>query len=102
LAPRWDDGPNAAVQQPALVADLERAVRETGALALSKGKPAAAAARAATHVEAIYHQPFLAHATMEPMNCTVDWRANECEIWTGTQAPDRAVAKLAELGLKPE
>jgi isoquinoline 1-oxidoreductase beta subunit len=100
LAPRWDDGPNAAVQQAGLVADLERAVRETGALALSKGKPAAA--HAATHVEAIYHQPFLAHATMEPMNCTVDWRAGECEIWTGTQAPDRAVAKLAELGLKPE
>src|SRR5256884_9624981 len=36
------------------------------------------------------------------MNCTVDWREEECEIWVGTQACDRAVAKLAALGLKPE
>jgi isoquinoline 1-oxidoreductase beta subunit len=103
LAPRWDDGANGDAQQAAIVAELESAVRESGAVALSKGKPAAApAARGATHVEATYHQPFLAHATLEPMNCTVDWRSSECEIWTGTQAPDRAVAKLADLGLKPE
>lgn len=100
LAVSWNDGAHASAQQAALVAELESAVREAGALALSKGK--AAATRAATHVEATYHQPFLAHATLEPMNCTVDWRSGECEIWTGTQAPDRAVAKLAELGLKPE
>jgi isoquinoline 1-oxidoreductase beta subunit len=102
LAPRWNDGPNAATQQAAIVAELDSAVREAGALAGSKGKPGAAAARATMHVEATFHQPFLAHATLEPMNCTVDWRAGECEIWTGTQAPDRAVAKLAELDLKPE
>ncbi len=101
LAPSWDDGANAAAQQAAIVAELESAAREAGAVALSKGKPAAAG-RTATHVEATYHQPFLAHATLEPMNCTVDWRSGACEIWTGTQAPDRAVAKLADLGLKPE
>ena len=102
LAPRWDDGPNAAVQQAALVAKLEAAAREAGVVANRKGSPAAAAAHAATHVEAVFHQPFLAHATLEPMNCTVDWRKDECEIWVGTQVPDRAVAKLAALGLKPE
>jgi isoquinoline 1-oxidoreductase beta subunit len=100
LAPRWNDGANAGVQQAAIVAELESAVREAGAVALSKGSPIATG-RVATHVEATYHQPFLAHATLEPMNCTVDWRDGECEIWTGTQAPDRAVAKLAALGLKP-
>jgi isoquinoline 1-oxidoreductase beta subunit len=102
LAPRWDDGPNAAVQQAAIVAELEAAAQETGAVAATKGKPEQAAARATTHADAVYHQPFLAHATLEPMNCTVDWREGECEIWVGTQAPDRAVAKLAALGLKPE
>jgi isoquinoline 1-oxidoreductase subunit beta len=102
LAPRWNDGANAAVQQAAIVADLEAAVHEDGAVASRKGDPAAAAAHARARVDAIYHQPFLAHATLEPMNCTVDWRHGECEIWTGTQAPDRAVAKLAALGLKPE
>src|SRR5436190_24318311 len=64
--------------------------------------PADSAPRAQNHHEAIYHQPFLAHATLEPMNCTLDWREDVCEIWTGTQACDRAVAKLAALGLKPE
>jgi isoquinoline 1-oxidoreductase subunit beta len=102
LAPGWNDGPNAGVQQAAIVAELESAVREAGAVALTRGKPVAAAARARTHVEAIYHQPFLAHAALEPMNCTIDWRGSECEIWAGTQAPDRAVAKLGDLGLKPE
>jgi isoquinoline 1-oxidoreductase subunit beta len=101
LAPRWNDGPHAAVQQPTLVAALEAAVREPGVVALSKGRPAAAG-HGARRVEALYHQPFLAHAPLEPMNCTLEWRAGECEIWTGTQVPDRAVAKLAALGLKPE
>jgi isoquinoline 1-oxidoreductase beta subunit len=102
LAPRWNDGANAAVQQADIVAQLEAAAREAGAVAASKGKLEQAAARATTHVDAVYHQPFLAHATLEPMNCTVDWREGECEIWVGTQACDRAVAKLAALGLKPE
>jgi len=102
LAPRWNDGPNAAVQQAAIVADLEAAAHEAGAVATSKGKLEEAAAHTTTHVDAVYHQPFLAHATLEPMNCTVDWREGECEIWVGTQASDRAVAKLAALGLKPE
>ncbi len=102
LAPRWNDGPNAAVQQAAIVAELEAAAHEAGAVGASKGKLEEAAAHATTHVDAVYHQPFLAHATLEPMNCTVDWREGECEIWVGTQACDRAVAKLAALGLKPE
>ena len=102
LAPRWNDGANAAVQQADIVAQLEAAAHEAGAVAASKGKLEQATARATTHVDAVYHQPFLAHATLEPMNCTVDWREGECEIWVGTQACDRAVAKLAALGLKPE
>src|SRR5882757_775916 len=84
LAPRWNDGANAAVQQADIVAQLEAAAHEAGAVAASKGKLEQAAARATTHVDAVYHQPFLAHATLEPMNCTVDWREGECEIWVGT------------------
>jgi isoquinoline 1-oxidoreductase subunit beta len=98
---QWHDGPNGTVQQAQLVADLEAAARKPGAVAGRVGDAAAAMGRAASRVEAIYHQPFLAHATMEPMNCTVHWRQDVCEFWTGTQAPDRAVAKLADLGLKP-
>lgn len=99
---RWNDGPNGSVQQASLVADLDAAAKRQGALANRAGDPARAMLRASSRVDAVYHQPFLAHATMEPMNCTVDWRKDECEIWVGTQAPDRAVAKLAALGLKPQ
>ncbi len=101
LAPRWDDGTNGAVQQSALVRALEAAVREPGAIAAKTGN-VTPPTHGATLVEALYHQPFLAHATLEPMNCTVHWQGGMCEFWTGTQAPDRAVAKLADLGLKPE
>jgi isoquinoline 1-oxidoreductase subunit beta len=101
LDPQWSDGPNGSVQQATIVAELDAATREPGAIAQKTGDPAAAMARAATRIEAVYHQPFLAHAAMEPMNCTVHWHDGLCEIWVGNQAPDRAVAKLAALGLKP-
>ena len=55
-----------------------------------------------TKVEATYHVPFLAHATMEPMNCTVHVRPDGCEIWVGNQAiarAQRAAAKVAGLPL---
>jgi isoquinoline 1-oxidoreductase subunit beta len=102
LEPQWHDGPNSAVQQAQLVSDLEAAVRRPGAVAAHVGNATAAMDKAASRLEAIYHQPFLAHATMEPMNCTVHWRKDLCEIWVGTQDPGRTVAKLAALGLKPE
>src|SRR2546430_3354890 len=91
LAPRWNDGANAAVQQADIVAELEAAAHEPGAVAASKGKLEEVATHATTHVEAVYHQPFLVHATLEPMNCTVGWPEDECEIWVGTQACDRAL-----------
>src|SRR5262249_22882555 len=62
-----------------------------------------AMAGAATKVEAIYQVPFLAHATMEPMNCTVHFRNGECEIWIGNQAIARVQAFAAQAaGLPPE
>jgi isoquinoline 1-oxidoreductase beta subunit len=102
LDPQWSAGPNGSVQQAALLAQVENATHAPGAVAQKTGDPAAAMARAVTRLEALYQQPFLAHATMEPMNCTVHWHDGRCEIWVGTQAPDRAVEKLATLGLKPE
>ena len=99
---QWRGGANATVEQAHLVADLEAASQRSGAVAGHAGDVAKAMEGAASRVEAVYHQPFLAHATMEPMNCTVHWRKEQCEIWVGSQAPDRAVAKLADLGLKAE
>jgi isoquinoline 1-oxidoreductase subunit beta len=55
-----------------------------------------ALASATTKIEAIYQVPFLAHATMEPMNCTVHFRKDECEIWVGSQAMGRVQAMAAK------
>jgi isoquinoline 1-oxidoreductase beta subunit len=98
---QWNDGPNGNVQQKQLVEALNAASQHPGAIAARVGDAATAMKGAVSRVNSVYHQPFLAHATMEPMNCTVHWREDMCEIWVGTQAPDRMLAMLADLGLKP-
>jgi len=92
----WDDGQNAALATPDIVKELEQATLGAGAVAQSIGDADKAMAIAATRVEAIYQVPFLAHATMEPMNCTVHFRKDECEIWLGTQAIARVQAMAAK------
>ncbi len=58
---------------------------------------------AAKKIEAVYELPFLAHAAMEPMNCTVHVREDGCDIWVGTQVVSRAQATAAQVtGLPPE
>src|SRR5262249_4536097 len=76
--------------------ELEQATLGTGAVAQNIGDADKAMASAATKVEAIYQVPFLAHATMEPMNCTVHFRKDECEIWIGSQARARGQAMAAQ------
>ncbi len=67
------------------------------------GNIATAKRNAASSYEAIYELPFLAHVTMEPMNCTVDFRAELCEVWAPTQNPEALQEGLIKLfGLKPE
>ena len=59
--------------------------------------------RSAQKVEAVYEVPFLAHAAMEPMNCTVHVREDGCDIWVGNQVVSRAQATAAQVtGLPPE
>src|SRR5205814_5641734 len=84
---RWDEGPNAQVSTAAIVQQLATASEKSGVVARKDGDVAAAMAGAAQKVEAIYEQPFLAHATMEPVNCTVHVRPDACDVWDGTQVP---------------
>ena len=86
----WDDGPNATLDTADVVRELESASQRAGAIARREGNVEQAMANAATKVEAVYQVPFLAHATMEPMNCTVDLRQDSCEVWVGTQVLSRA------------
>ena len=71
--------------------------------AKSVGDTAKALGDAGRVIEALYEVPYLAHATMEPLNCTVQLAADRCDIWMGTQAPDISIGLAAKVtGLKPE
>jgi isoquinoline 1-oxidoreductase beta subunit len=99
----WDDGPNAKISTAGLREQYANLAKTPGTVAAKKGDADAALAKAAKKFSAEYEVPYLAHATMEPLNCTVDLRPDRCEIWVGTQfqTVDRAAA-AAVAGLKPE
>ncbi|HUB44428.1 MAG TPA: molybdopterin cofactor-binding domain-containing protein, partial [Acetobacteraceae bacterium] len=92
----WDLGPNAALDQAQLVQGHIDASAGNGIVARQVGDPDAAIAGAATRLEAIYQLPFLAHAPMEPINCTAHVRSDGADIWCGTQVPPRAVEAAAK------
>jgi isoquinoline 1-oxidoreductase beta subunit len=93
----WDDGPHAKLTTETIARELEQATLKQGAVAEDFGDAAKAMASAALKVEATYQVPFLAHATMEPMNCTVHVRNDGCDVWVGTQVAARAQAAAAKV-----
>lgn len=97
LAPAWDDGRHARLTTAQIVAEMDAASRKGGVNARDDGDARGRLANAARKIEAVYQMPFLAHATMEPMNCTVDLRADGCDVYCGTQVPALAQAAAAKL-----
>jgi len=97
LAIRWDDGVNGKVSTSDVVRGLDEASQKPGVVARKQGDAAAALARAAKKLDAVYDVPFLAHATMEPANCTVHVRTDGCEVWTGSQVLSRVQATAAQV-----
>ncbi|HTY20399.1 MAG TPA: molybdopterin cofactor-binding domain-containing protein, partial [Geobacteraceae bacterium] len=99
----WDEGEWAKLDSSEIVKDYAAKAATPGLVARKEGDPESGYSGAARKLTAEYSVPYLAHACMEPLNCTVDIRRDGCEIWTGTQSQtsDRdAAAKV--LGLKPE
>jgi isoquinoline 1-oxidoreductase subunit beta len=96
LVIEWDDGPHATLNTNEIVGALEQATLNSGAVAQHVGNIDSAMASAVTKVEATYQVPFLAHATMEPMNCTAHVRKDGCEVWVGNQVLARAQAAAAK------
>src|SRR3982075_692770 len=94
---QWDDGPNAKVSNADIVRQLEEASKQPGVVARNEGDAEKALANAAQRLEAVYQLPFLAHAAMEPMNCTVHLRKDGCDIRVDTQAPTLTQAAVAQL-----
>ncbi|MCM2359929.1 MAG: molybdopterin-dependent oxidoreductase, partial [Geobacteraceae bacterium] len=99
----WDDGAGAALSTAGMRQEYAGLAATPGLVARREGDPEQALPRAARQLSAEYEVPYLAHATMEPLNCFVDLRDDRCEIRTGTQlqtADRNAAARVA--GLKPE
>ena len=92
---QWDDGQNAAVSSEQIFEQIRAASERDGVVAKSVGDTAKALS--SNKIEATYHVPFLAHAPMEPMNCTVHVRPDACEIWVGNQVITRTQAVAAKL-----
>lgn len=90
LHARWDYGSNAKLSSGEIAARFEEAARRTGQVRRNDGDAEAALAGAAHVIDAVYETPYLAHATMEPMNCTADVRADGCDVWVPTQAQTAA------------
>jgi isoquinoline 1-oxidoreductase subunit beta len=99
----WDEGPGAKNSSEAIRKLYQERMKQTGAVARKDGDADVALASAAKKVEAVYEVPFLAHATMEPMNCTADVRADNCDIYAPTQFQTFSQITGAKItGLKPE
>jgi isoquinoline 1-oxidoreductase beta subunit len=99
----WDIGETAKISTGDMRTGYAALAAKAGTMAKKEGDADQAFAAAAKKLTAEYEVPYLAHATMEPLNCLVDLRKESCEIWTGTQSQttDRnAAASIA--GLKPE
>ena len=99
----WDRGPNSKLDSAELRKQYQALAKTPGAMAAKTGDVDAALANAKDLLEMEYHVPYLAHAPMEPLNCTVKIEKDSCEIWTGTQfqtVDQGAAAQI--LNLKPE
>jgi len=91
----WDEGPNAKLNSRDIWQDLRAASEKDGAVAKSVGDIAKGLATG-EKFEASFELPFLAHATMEPINATVHFKGDSCEIWTGTQIVSRVQSEAAK------
>jgi isoquinoline 1-oxidoreductase subunit beta len=100
LTVQWDETKAYKLSTDEVMAQYKEAASKEGLIARKEGDVAAALANPAKLIEADYEFPYLAHASMEPLNCVVKLSPGRCEIWNGEQwqTGDQAlVAKM--LGL---
>ena len=97
LAIDFEPGPNVDLSSQTLRAQYREALEQgPWATPVNEGAVEKALAAAAKRVTADYENPFLAHATMEPMNCTASVTKDRCEVWAPTQGQELAFGKLKE------
>jgi len=100
---QWDEGPNANASSESISKLFADQMAKSGAEARKEGDAASALDGATQKIEAVYEAPYLAHATMEPLNATADVRADRADVWAPTQFQTMAQGVTAKIcGLKPE
>jgi isoquinoline 1-oxidoreductase beta subunit len=100
LSITWDEGPNATLSSAVIRSRMAELAEKPGVAGRTEGDAAGTLARAAKRVEAVYEAPYLAHACMEPLNCTASVRPDGCEIWVSTQMQSgarQAAARITNL-----
>jgi isoquinoline 1-oxidoreductase subunit beta len=104
LRVEWERGPNAAFDSGLFLQQMREALgqKQDGYFVRDDGDAPAAIQSAAKTLEATYEFPFQAHAAMETMNCVADVRADSCEIWVPTQAPEVALSETVKMLKLPE
>jgi len=103
LVVTWDDSKAEMRGSDALLAEYKALAATPGKVARTSGDAEAGLKTATKVVEAEFIFPFLAHATMEPMNCAMQLKDGVCTIWTGSQLPTVDQAVTAQIfGIKPE
>jgi isoquinoline 1-oxidoreductase subunit beta len=96
----WDEGPNKDLNTAAVMASLQQSAAKKGANLYAVGDPAKASGR---RISAEYQLPFMAHAPMEPGNCTAHFQGTKCELWAPTQVPQDCRDSVATaIGLDPD
>jgi isoquinoline 1-oxidoreductase beta subunit len=100
---KWDDGAGAALSSDGIRKTFGELAEKQGTVGINQGDASAALAGAAKTLEAVYEAPYLAHACMEPMNCTASVTADGVEIWGSVQAPGLLQLVLSQVAsVKPE
>ena len=96
----WDEGSNKDLSTAGVMASLKQAASKKGVNLYSAGEPTKASGR---KISAEYSLPFMAHAPMEPGNCTAHFQGAKCEIWAPTQVPQDCRDSVATaIGLDPD
>lgn len=103
LTIEWDEGAGATISSVDIARQFTELEKRGGVSARKEGDVVQALAQAVKRIEAVYEVPYLAHACMEPMNCTAHVRRDGCDVWVSTQAQTDTQATAARIaGLRPE
>jgi len=101
LVMTWDEGAGAQIDSASITKELAAAGKRKGRKARRNGSPGSVLAHALKKVEAVYETPFLAHATMEPQNCTASIDGTGCDVWGPIQNQSDALSAATKVSGLP-